>query len=30
MHPLTAEDWGVTRFLYRDASGRVVNVGSHT
>ncbi|MGB0100451.1 MAG: VOC family protein [Nocardioides sp.] len=30
VHPLTDEDWGVTRFFYRDASGRVVNLGSHT
>ncbi|MCK5892504.1 VOC family protein [Aeromicrobium sp.] len=30
VHPLTAETWGVTRFFYRDASGRVVNVGTHT
>jgi catechol 2,3-dioxygenase-like lactoylglutathione lyase family enzyme len=30
VHPLTAEEWGVTRFFYRDASGRVVNVGQHT
>lgn len=30
VHPLTAEDWGVTRFFYRDSSGHVVNVGSHT
>lgn len=29
VHPLTAEDWGVRRFFYRDASGRVINVGSH-
>lgn len=29
VHPLTAEPWGVTRFLYRDSAGRVVNVGSH-
>lgn len=29
VHPLTTEEWGVTRFFYRDASGRVVNVGSH-
>jgi catechol 2,3-dioxygenase-like lactoylglutathione lyase family enzyme len=29
VHPLTAEDWGVTRFFYRDASGRVINVGQH-
>ncbi|QZY28487.1 VOC family protein [Nocardioides coralli] len=30
VHPLTSEPWGVTRFFYRDASGRVVNVGTHT
>jgi predicted enzyme related to lactoylglutathione lyase len=30
VHPLTAEPWGVTRFFYRDSSGRVVNVGTHT
>ncbi|GAA1726275.1 VOC family protein [Aeromicrobium alkaliterrae] len=30
VHPLTFEPWGVTRFFYRDASGRVVNVGMHT
>lgn len=30
VHPLTAEDWGVIRFFYRDSSGRVVNVGSHS
>jgi catechol 2,3-dioxygenase-like lactoylglutathione lyase family enzyme len=30
VHPLTAEDWGVTRFFYRDSSGSVINVGSHT
>lgn len=29
VHPLTTEEWGVTRFFYRDAAGRVVNVGSH-
>lgn len=29
VHPLTEEEWGVTRFFYRDASGRVINVGSH-
>ncbi len=29
VHPLTTEPWGVTRFFYRDESGRVVNVGSH-
>lgn len=28
-HPLTTEDWGVYRFFYRDASGRVINVGMH-
>lgn len=30
VHPLTVEDWGVTRFFYRDASGNVVNVGMHS
>lgn len=30
VHPLTSEPWGVTRFFYRDSSGRVVNVGTHT
>lgn len=30
VHPLTIEEWGVTRFFYRDSSGQVVNVGSHT
>ncbi|GAB3647075.1 VOC family protein [Glycomyces tarimensis] len=30
VHPLTSEEWGVTRFFYRDSSGRVLNVGSHT
>ncbi|MDR6865927.1 catechol 2,3-dioxygenase-like lactoylglutathione lyase family enzyme [Microbacterium resistens] len=30
VHPLCDEDWGVTRFFYRDGSGRVVNVGTHT
>lgn len=29
VHPLTAEDWGERRFFYRDASGRVINVGTH-
>ena len=29
VHPLTDEPWGVRRFFYRDASGRVVNVGMH-
>lgn len=29
VHPLTAEDWGVRGFFYRDASGRVINVGTH-
>lgn len=30
IHPLTTEPWGVRRFFYRDSSGRVVNVGTHT
>lgn len=30
VHPLTEEEWGVTRFFYRDASDRVINVGTHT
>ena len=30
VHPLTEEPWGVTRFFYRDRSGRVINVGTHT
>lgn len=30
VHPLTHEPWGVTRFFYRDGSGRVVNVGTHS
>lgn len=30
VHPLTTEPWGVRRFFYRDASGSVINVGSHT
>ncbi|AWH95849.1 VOC family protein [Dietzia psychralcaliphila] len=30
LHPLTDEDWGVTRFCYRDSSGNVVNVGAHS
>ncbi|WP_158726691.1 VOC family protein [Tomitella fengzijianii] len=29
VHPLSVETWGVRRFFYRDASGRVVNVGTH-
>ncbi|QDQ97184.1 VOC family protein [Tomitella fengzijianii] len=29
VHPLSTEPWGVRRFFYRDASGRVVNVGTH-
>ncbi|GAA4811965.1 VOC family protein [Tomitella cavernea] len=29
IHPLSTEPWGVRRFFYRDASGRVVNVGTH-
>jgi predicted enzyme related to lactoylglutathione lyase len=30
VHPLQEEEWGVTRFFYRDSSGRVINVGAHT
>lgn len=30
VHPLSSEEWGVRRFFYRDSSGRVVNVGTHT
>lgn len=30
VHPLSEEEWGVTRFFYRDCAGRVVNVGTHT
>lgn len=30
VHPRTVEDWGVTRFFYRDAAGTVINVGMHT
>jgi predicted enzyme related to lactoylglutathione lyase len=30
VHPLTAEEWGVTRFFYRDTAGNVINVGTHT
>lgn len=30
VHPLSDEEWGVTRFFYRDSAGRVVNVGTHT
>lgn len=29
VHPLTDEPWGVTRFFYRAADGRVVNIGMH-
>jgi len=29
VHPLSDEPWGVTRFFYRDGSGRVINVGMH-
>lgn len=29
VHPLTEEEWGVTRFFYRDHSGSVINVGTH-
>lgn len=30
VHPLTTESWGVTRFFYRDSSGNVINVGTHS
>jgi catechol 2,3-dioxygenase-like lactoylglutathione lyase family enzyme len=30
VHPLNVENWGVTRFFYRDDAGRVINVGTHT
>lgn len=30
VHPLTVEEWGVTRFFYRDGSGNVINVGTHS
>lgn len=30
VHPLTTETWGVRRFFYRDSSGQVINVGTHT
>ena len=29
VHPLSEEDWGVTRFFYRDSSGSVINVVAH-
>lgn len=29
LHPLTVEPWGVRRFFYQDAAGRVINVGQH-
>ncbi len=30
VYEFTEEEWGVTRFFYRDSSGRVVNVAAHT
>lgn len=30
VHPLATEEWGVRRFFYRDSSGRVINVGTHS
>ncbi|GAA2513132.1 VOC family protein [Pilimelia columellifera] len=30
VHPVTEEAWGVTRFFYRDHTGRVINVGMHS
>jgi predicted enzyme related to lactoylglutathione lyase len=29
IHPLTTEDWGVTRFLVRAPDGNIVNVVNH-
>jgi catechol 2,3-dioxygenase-like lactoylglutathione lyase family enzyme len=29
VHPLRDEDWGVRRFFFADASGKVVNVLAH-
>ena len=29
VHPLTTEDWGVTRFFVRDPDGNVVNITAH-
>ncbi len=29
VHPLTEEEWGVTRFFYRDSGGSVINVVAH-
>ena len=30
VYPLTEEPWGVTRFFYQGADGRIINVGMHT
>jgi len=30
VHPLSQEDWGVTRFFYCNAAGTVINVGMHS
>lgn len=30
VHPLTDEPWGVTRFFYKDTTGSVINIGTHT
>ncbi|MDN5721356.1 MAG: VOC family protein [Brevibacterium sp.] len=29
VHPLTTEEWGVTRFFVRDPDGNVVNITAH-
>lgn len=29
VHPLTDEEWGVTRFFVRDPGGNVINITAH-
>lgn len=29
VHPLTDEEWGVTRFFVRDPDGNIINVTAH-
>ncbi|GAA1537750.1 MULTISPECIES: VOC family protein [Brevibacterium] len=29
VHPLTTEEWGVTRFFVRDPDGNVINITAH-
>ena len=29
VHPLTTEEWGVTRFFVRDPDGNVINITQH-